>query len=89
MARAAQMALDRGDEREALVRSLRGLSYAPHDPTLFYIAASACFEMGGVEVALRLLYHTIWIHPGHQAARDDLESLSAFLDDADEAGHAA
>jgi len=89
LSRAAQMALDRGDEREALARALRGLSFAPHDPALFYLAASACFETGAVELALRLLYHTLWIHPGHLAARADLESLSAFLDDADEPGRAA
>lgn len=89
LARAAQAALDRGDEREALARSLRGLSFAPHDPTLFYVAACACFEYGAVEVALRLLYHTLWIHPGHRAARADLEAMSAFLDDAGEDDRAA
>lgn len=89
LTRAAQMALDRGDEREALARALRGLSFAPHDPTLFYLAAGACFEYGAVELAVRLLYHTVWIHPGHRAARAEIESLSAFLDDADEAGRAA
>ena len=89
LARASQLALDRGNEREALSRALRGLSFAPHDPALFYLAASACFEIGSVELALRLLYHTLWIHPGHHAARADLESLTAFLDDTDEAGRAA
>jgi len=89
LARASAAALERGDEREALARALRGLSFAPHDPVLFYTAASACFEFGAVELALRLLYHTLWIHPGHRAARADLASLSAFLDDADDSGRAA
>jgi hypothetical protein len=89
LTRAAQMALDRGDEREALARALRGLACAPHDPALFYLAAGACFEFGSVELAIRLLYHTIWIHPGHRAARAELEALSAFLDDADESERAA
>ena len=89
LTRAAQMALDRGDEREALARSLRGLACAPHDPGLFYLAAGACFEFGAVELAIRLLYHTLWIHPGHRAARAELEALSAFLDDADEPERAA
>lgn len=80
LGRSAQLALDRGDERQALVRSLRGLCCAPHDPRLFYIASGACFEFGSVELALRLLYHTLWIHPGHLPARADLESLSAFLE---------
>jgi hypothetical protein len=89
LAKAARAALERGDEREGMARALRGLSFAPHDPELFYLAASAAFECGVVELAIRLLYHTLWIHPGHRAARADLESLSAFLDDADEGGRAA
>ena len=89
LTRAAQMSLDRGDHRDALSRALRGISFSPHDPALFYLTASACFEYGAVELALRLLYHTLWIHPGHRAARADLESLSAFLDDPDEGERAA
>ena len=89
MARAAQAALDQGDEREALARALRGLSFSPHDPALFYIAACACFEYGAVEAALRLLYHVLWIHPGHRAARADLEAMSAFLEDPGEEDRAA
>ena len=83
MAKAAQDSLERGNERESLSRALRGLSFAPHDPALFYLTASACFENGAVEVALRLLYHTLWIHPGHEAARADLEALTAFFDDSE------
>jgi len=89
LARAAQSALERGRERDALSRALRGLAFAPHDPSLFYLAASACFEFGSTELALRLLYHTLWIHPGHQTARMDLEALSAFLDDTDGGEYAA
>jgi hypothetical protein len=83
LARASEAALERGDARDGMSRALRGLSFAPHDPVLFYHASCACFEFGAVELAMRLLYHTIWIHPGHRAARADLESLSAFLDDAE------
>lgn len=82
--RAANMALERGDEREALARALRGLSCSPHDPALFYVAGSASFECGAVELALRLLCHVLWIHPGHAAARADLDALNAFLDDAED-----
>jgi len=89
LAKASRAALERGDEREAMGRALRGLSFAPHDPELFYLAASASFEFGVVELAIRMLYHTLWIHPGHRAARADLESLSAFLDDAEDPGRAA
>lgn len=84
MTKASSDSLDRGNEREALARALRGLSFAPHDPQLFYLTASAAFEAGAVELALRLLCHTLWIHPGHRAARADLESLSAFLDDSED-----
>ena len=89
MAKAARDSLERGHELEALVRTLRGLSFAPHDPALFYLAASACFECGAVELALRLLCHTLWIHPGHHEARADLEALSAFLDDSEDQQRAA
>ncbi|HEY3217446.1 MAG TPA: hypothetical protein VGK93_13235 [Candidatus Eisenbacteria bacterium] len=78
LASAAAAALFHNREREALVRSLRGLSCAPHDPELHYLAASACLELGAVREALCLLAHTLWIHPGHPAARRDLEALTAF-----------
>ncbi|OGF10431.1 MAG: hypothetical protein A2W00_01405 [Candidatus Eisenbacteria bacterium RBG_16_71_46] len=80
--RAAAIALDKGRGHEALARALRGLSFAPHDPGLCYLAASACFELGEAESALRLLHHTLWIHPGHPGARTDLEALSDFFEDA-------
>lgn len=89
MRKAAQESLDRGNEREAACRALRGLSFAPHDPGLFYLLGSACFESGSVELALRVLCHTLWINPGHGAARADLEALSAFLDDSDDQPRAA
>jgi tetratricopeptide (TPR) repeat protein len=79
LARAAYAALEDGDSREALSRSLRGLAFAPHHPGLYYAASSACFEYGAVEDAVRLLRHTLWIHPGHAAARRDLAALNAYL----------
>jgi hypothetical protein len=78
LARAAYAALEDNDPREALARSLRGLAFAPHHPGLFFVASSACFEFGAVEDAIRLLRHTLWIHPGHAAARRDLEALTSF-----------
>lgn len=81
MARAAHAALEDGDAREALSRAIRGLSLAPHHPALFYLAASACFEFGAVEDAVRLLRHTLWIHPGHRPARRDLSALNLYLRD--------
>jgi hypothetical protein len=79
LVRAAYAALEDGDSREALARALRGLSFSPHHPGLWFVAASACFEYGAVEDAVRLLRHTLWIHPGHTAARRDLEALTAYL----------
>lgn len=78
--RGAEAALHRGDPRESLVRALRGLSFSPHDPLLWYAVGSACFELGQVEDALRVLCHVLWIHPGHRTARSDLEALTAFFD---------
>ena len=80
MLRGAEAALNRGEEREALSRALRGLAFSPHHPALWYMAGSACFEMGQVEDALRLLCHTLWVHPGHKTARADLEALTAFFE---------
>ena len=79
LARSAYAAMEDNDAREALSRALRGLSFSPHHPGLFFVAATACFEYGAVEDAIRLLRHTLWIHPGHSAARRDMEALSAYL----------
>lgn len=79
LARAAYAALEDGDAREGLARALRGLSFSPHHPGLWFVAASACFEYGAVEDAVRLLRHTLWIHPGHPAARRDLDALTSYL----------
>ena len=81
LARSAHAALEDGNAREALSRALRGMALAPHHPGLFYLAASACFEFGAVEDAVRLLRHTLWIHPGHRPARRDLSALNLYLRD--------
>jgi hypothetical protein len=80
----ARAALESGLHRDALARSLRGLSFAPHDPNLFYLASCACFELGCVRDAVDLLLHTLWIHPGHPDAARDLECISALRSDADD-----
>jgi hypothetical protein len=79
-AEAAEIALRDSEEREALSYSLRGLSCSPHDPVLWYRAGSACVELGSLEMAMRLLWHALWIHPGYEAARRDLDSLTSFFD---------
>ena len=78
LASSAAAALIHSRKRDALARALRGLSFAPHDPELHYLAASACLELGAVSEAVCLLAHTLWIHPGHVAARHDLETVTAF-----------
>jgi len=75
--RASEAAFHDGLHRDALARALRGLSFAPHDPNLHYLAASACFELGAVHEAVLLLSHALWIHPGHPEARRDLLSFAA------------
>lgn len=80
LARGAETALRRGCPREALSRAFRGLSFSPHEPLLWYLASSACFELGDVEGAMRVLTQVLWLHPGHHAARADLEALTAYFD---------
>jgi hypothetical protein len=77
---AAEVALQDGEEHEALSYALRGLSCSPHDPVLWYLAGSACVEVGSLEMALRLLWHALWIHPGYTDAKRDLDALTSFFD---------
>ena len=78
MATASADALRKGRLRAALSRALRGLSFSPHHPELYYLAASACLQFGAAEEAIRLLQHSLWIHPAYGPARQDLEALAAF-----------
>ena len=78
MVSASGNALLAGRPRTALARALRGLSYAPHHPELHYLAASSCFELAAPSEAVSLLAHTLWINPGHEKARRELETLSVF-----------
>lgn len=87
-AEATEIALRDGDAREAFSYALRGLSCAPHHPHLWYLAGAACVEVGGIEPAMRMMQHALWIHPGHRDARRDLEALTSFLD-GHEGGRAA
>jgi predicted Zn-dependent protease len=86
LASASTDALRRGRLRAALARALRGLSFSPHHPELHYLAANACLQLGAAEEAVRLLQHALWIHPGYLPARQDLESLAAFHEEAAAAG---
>jgi tetratricopeptide (TPR) repeat protein len=79
-AEAAEIALREGEEREALSYALRGLSCSPHDPVLWYQAGSACVEVGSLEMALRVLWHALWINPGYADAHRDLAALTSFFD---------
>jgi tetratricopeptide (TPR) repeat protein len=79
-AEAAEIALREGEEREALSYALRGLSCSPHDPVLWYQAGSACVEVGSLEMALRMLWHALWINPGYGDAQRDLAALTSFFE---------
>lgn len=76
---ASEIARRDGEEIEAMSYALRGLSCSPHDPQLWYLAGAACVEIGGLECAMRLMFHALWINPGHPNARRDLEALTSFL----------
>jgi len=80
LAAASSAALIQGRPRIALARALRGLSYSAHHAELFYLASSACFELGATTEAVRLLAHTLWINPGHDRARREMEAISAYDD---------
>ncbi len=86
---AAEIALRDGDAREAMSYALRGLSCAPHHPHLWYLAGAACVEVGGLEPAVRMMTHALWIHPGHRDARRDLDALTSFLEGQEDSGRAA
>ena len=77
---AASAALVHGRPRIALARALRGLSCAPHHAELFYIASSACFELAAITEAVRLLAHTLWVNPGHERARREMDLLATCDD---------
>jgi len=77
--RASYAALEDGHTQDALSRALQGLACSPHHPGLWYMVASAYFEFGVVEDAMRCLRHVLWIHPGHSGARRDLEALSKYV----------
>ena len=82
LASASADALRRGRLRAARARALRGLSFSPHHPELHYLAGSACLQLGAAEEAVRLFQHALWIQPGYLPARQDLEALAAFHEDA-------
>lgn len=86
LAKSAAASLEHGRHREALGRALRGLSHAPQDPRLHYVAGSACFELGESEAALACIAHAVWVHPGYTDAWRDLEALTAFRDAAEADG---
>lgn len=81
--RTSQSALLWGHERQVFGTALEGLSFAPHDSRLWYVGATAAFDLGEVELAILMLYHILWINPGHKAARDDLEALTTFFEGAE------
>lgn len=74
----ARVALSNGEPRHALASAIAGLAHAPHDPELHYLAGSACFELGAVKAALAEISLALWVHPGFESARRDLEALSAY-----------
>ncbi|MBX7138934.1 MAG: hypothetical protein K1X83_13240 [Oligoflexia bacterium] len=68
-------ALEQEDSVGALVHALTGLSCAPHNPILWYVTASAFFNLGSVDASAVLFDHALWIHPGYIAARKELDVI--------------
>lgn len=77
---AGEIALRNKDERVALSFALRGLSCSLHDPALWCVGGRAYVEIGGIVTALRMLHHALWIHPGYEAAQNELDALTSFHD---------
>ena len=77
---ASEGSLREGGEREALSYALRGIACSPHNPVLWYRAGQAAVELGSLEMALRMMWHALWIHPGYLEARRDLDALTSFFD---------
>ncbi len=78
-AASAEMALRDDNNHDALSFALRGLAGAPHNPRLWHLAASASVNCGAIELAIQMLDHSLWIHPGFGAARQDYQALTSFF----------
>ena len=63
--------------------------YGPYNPMASMPGAQPDWYLGWVEGAMRLLTHTLWLHPGHHAARADLEALTAYFDQREDEDKAA
>jgi len=78
LAASATAALAHGRPGDALARALRGLSFAPQHPELHRLTGSACLELGAARAGVASLVHALWIHPGYEAAREELDTLDFF-----------
>jgi hypothetical protein len=78
LAASASAALAHGRPGDALARALRGLSFAPQHPELHRLTGSACLEMGAARAGVASLVHALWVHPGYDAAREELDTLDLF-----------
>jgi hypothetical protein len=86
LAASATAALAQGRPGDALARALRGLSFAPLHPELHRLTGSACLEMGAARAGVASLMQALWIHPGYEAARDELNALDFFSAGEEERG---
>ena len=75
LAASASAALSHGRPGDALARALRGLSFAPQHPELHRLVGSACLELGAARAGVASLIHALWIHPGYEDAREELDTL--------------
>ncbi|MBI5466634.1 MAG: hypothetical protein HY975_00250 [Candidatus Kerfeldbacteria bacterium] len=71
----------RAQPRLALATACRRMARAPRHPPFFHLAATASLDLGSVKLAILLLQHAKWLHPGYAEAIRDLEML-LLLDNA-------
>ena len=65
----ADLALKQKDPKLALSHALNGLVHWPHSPTLMCTAGMACYELGELHLALRLVDYAVWVNPGYLHAK--------------------
>lgn len=68
----------RNDFHQMLAVCCYGLAQSPHHPLLFHRAAQALIAQGAISLAIDVLDHALWVNPGNQSARQDLETLRAM-----------
>lgn len=84
LARLAGEYMMAGQYPRAICRILRSLADSPYDPRLWRQCAIQIWDIWDVEgsdLTIEQLEFAIWINPGYQQAKDDLEEIQYLLED--------